>query len=98
MARTSRGVYSEVAHRKRFFDCRALAERDAHRARFQPRRDYFLEPRSDEMRRGTVVERESRRESALDQSQQYRPPFFFAVVMRTARAAHESEPVIQAAS
>src|SRR3984957_4403774 len=46
---------------------------------------------------GAVIERERRGESALDQSHQHRPPLFLAIVMRTARAMHESETVVEAA-
>src|SRR5277367_6436033 len=49
------------------------------------------------MRRRTVIERERRGESALDQLQQHWPPLLLAVVMWTACAADESESVIQRA-
>src|SRR5271170_8405251 len=49
------------------------------------------------MRRGAVVECEGRRETALAQSHQHRPPFLLSIVMRTACAAHESKAVVEGA-
>src|ERR1700735_2202501 len=50
------------------------------------------------MRRRSVIQRESRREATLDQSHQHRPPLLLTIVMRTASAAHQSEPVVETAT
>src|SRR5579862_6340327 len=49
------------------------------------------------MRGGAVIERERRWKAALDQSHQHRPPFLLTIIMRTARTAHQSEPLVEGA-
>src|SRR6266481_7245540 len=49
------------------------------------------------MRRRSIIQRESRCKAALNQSHQHPPPLLLTIIMRTARAAHESKPVVETA-
>src|SRR6202051_4820467 len=88
---------AQVSHRNWRLDHHAASQLHAHRTRFPPRRNDLREPRSDKMRRGSIVERERRWKPALDQTAQHRRPLRFAIIMRTASAAHQSKPIAERA-
>src|SRR6266446_1888294 len=87
--------FSKISRRNRGLNDLSIDQSNAVNACFGTRRNRLREPHSDKMRRSAIIERERRRESAFDQSQQCWPPLLLAIVMWAARPAHESEAIIE---